>query len=296
LSPYYEQIVVGSSLRALLFAASHSIPVFFTEPEKPHQFEHFDVDVDLSSWGLHNDSQLWVTPDGEMATGQNKIALWEHVYFVLGLKGLTPFSSVCNSLRLDTNKLTGFSEYAKLRTIEFGVCHYFDEHSTYNLLSSKDKPRTHLVYDTFAFIRGGKHHLDFISSDDDFCKEIWFYPSPRLDGNTPIKDACVLSILSDEQIDDFDFSETIVRLTALQKMKDLGLRGPKNGYQEDGSQRYRSFKAQALDRTKLLASPPVWIERDTVVVPQITEEDLVEDLGQIAEKHKRILRHLWPNT
>jgi len=87
-----------------------------------------------------------------------------------------------------------------------------------------------------------------------------------------------------------------VRLTTLQKMKDLGLRGPKNGKQADGSQRYRSFKAQAINRTKFLASPPVWIEGDSVVVPQITEEDLVQDLGRIAENHKRILRHLWPNT
>ena len=296
MNPRYDEIVVGSSLRALLFAADRSIPVFFTEPEKPHRFDHFSIDVDLSSWGLHNDSQLWVTPDGEMTTGQNKIALWEHVLFVLGLKGLTPFSSVCNSLRLDTNELTGFSEYAKLRTVEFGVCHYFDEHGTYNLLSSEDKPRTHLVYDTFAFVRGGKHHLDFIQSDDDFCNEIWFYPTPRVDGKTAVKDACVLSILSDDQIDDFDFSETIVRLTALQKMKDLGLRGPKNGYQQDGSQRYRSFKAQALDRAKFLASPPVWLETNTIKVPKITEEDLVEDLGRIAEKHKRILGYLWQNT
>jgi hypothetical protein len=231
-----------------------------------------------------------------MATGQNKIALWEHILFVLGLKGLAPFSNMCSSLRLDTNELTGFSDYAKLRTVEFGVCHYFDEHGTYNLLSSENKPRTHLVYDTFAFIRGGKHHFDFIGSDDHFCNEIWFYPSPRLDGETLIKDACVLSILSDDQIDDFDFSETLVRLTALQKMKDLGLRGPKNGKQADGSQRYRSFKAQALDRTKLLASPPVWLERDSIMVPQIAEADLVKDLGRIAENHKRILRHLWPST
>jgi hypothetical protein len=296
LNPHYDEIVVGSSLRALLFAADRNIPVFFTEPEKPHQFDHFSPDIDLSSWGLHNDSQLWTTPDGEITTGQNKIALWEHVLFVLGLKGLVPFSNMCSSLRLDTNELTGFSEYAKLRTVEFGVCHYFDEHGTYNLLSSEDKPRTHLVYDTFAFIRGGKHHLDFIGSDDHFCNEIWFYPSPRLDGETLIKDACVLSILSDDQIDDFDFSETLVRLTALQKMKDLGLRGPKNGKQADGSQRYRSFKAQAIDRTKLLASPPLWIERDTIVVPKIEEKDLVKDLGRIAENHKRILRHLWRST
>jgi hypothetical protein len=296
LNPHCDEIVVGSSLRALLFAADRNIPVFFTEPEKPHQFDHFSPDIDLSSWGLHNDSQLWTTPDGEITTGQNKIALWEHVLFVLGLKGLVPFSNMCSSLRLDTNELTGFSEYAKLRTVEFGVCHYFDEHGTYNLLSSEDKPRTHLVYDTFAFIRGGKHHLDFIGSDDHFCNEIWFYPSPRLDGETLIKDACVLSILSDDQIDDFDFSETLVRLTALQKMKDLGLRGPKNGKQADGSQRYRSFKAQAINRSKFLASPPLWIERDTIVVPKIEEKDLVKDLGRIAENHKRILRHLWRST
>lgn len=296
MNPHYEEIVVGSSLRALLFAASKNIPVFFSTPEKPPQFEHFAPSIDLSSWGLHNDSQLWTTPDGDMATGQNKIALWEHVFFVLGLKGLTPFSDFCSSLRIDDNTLTGFSDYAKLRSVDFGVCHYFDEHATYNLLPSKNTPKTYNVYDRFAFIRGGKHHFDFIGSDDHFCNEIWFYPSPRQDGETLIKDACVLSILSDDQIDDFDFSETLVRLTTLQKMKDLGLRGPKNGKQADGSQRYRSFKAQAIDRTKLLASPPVWIEGDTVVVPKIQEAVLVQDLGRIAENHKRILRHLWLNT
>lgn len=296
MNPHYEEIVVGSSLRALLFAADRDIPVFFTTPEKPHRFEHFDISVDLSSWGLHNEPQLWVTPDGEKQTGQNKIALWEHVFFVLGLKGLTPFSSVCNSLRLDDNSLTGYSEYAKLRTIDFDMCHYFDEHGTYNLISSEDKPRNHLVYDTFAFIRGGKHHFDLIQGDDQFCNKIWFYPTPRVDGKTAIKDACVLSILSDDQIDDFDFSETMVRLTALQKMKDLGLRGPKNGYQADGSQRYRSFKAQALDRSKFLVSSPVWLEKNTIKVPKISEEDLVKDLGRIADNHKRILNYLWPNT
>ena len=296
MNPYYDEIVVGSSLRALLFAASRSIPVFFTEPEKPHQFDHFAPDVDLSSWGLHNDSQLWTTPDGEMATGQNKIALWEHILFVLGLKGLVPFSNMCSSLRLDTNELTGFSDYAKLRTVEFGVCHYFDEHGTYNLLSSEDRQRTHLVYDTFAFIRGGKHHLDFIGSDDHFCNEIWFYPSPRLDGETLIKDACVLSILSDEQIGDFDFSETIVRITAVKKMKDLGLRGPKNGWQADGSRKYRSFKVEALDRYKFLSSPPVWLETDSIKVPQISEETLLLQLPDIARTQKRILRPLWLNT
>jgi|TARA_R110002012_G_scaffold305589_1_gene509784 hypothetical protein len=296
LNSYYEQIVVGSSLRAVLFAALNDFPVFFTKPEKPFEFDYFDPSIDLSSWGLHNELQLWTTPNGEKKTGQNKIALWEHVFFVLGLKGLTPFSDFCSSLRIDDNTLTGYSEYAKLRSVDFGVCHYFDDHASYNLLPSENTPKTYNVYDRFAFIRGGKHHLDLIEDKDHFCNKIWFYPSPRLDGETLIKDACVLSILSDDQIDDFDFSETLVRLTTLQKMKDLGLRGPKNGKQADGSQRYRSFKAQAINRTKFLISPPLWLETDTIKVPQIAEADLVKDLGRIAENNKRILNSIWLNT
>ena len=296
MNSYYEQIVVGSSLRAVLFAALNDFPVFFTKPEKPFEFDYFDPSIDLSSWGLHNELQLWTTPNGEKKTGQNKIALWEHVFFVLGLKGLTPFSDFCSSLRIDDNTLTGYSEYAKLKSVDFGLCHYFDDHATYNLLPSDNTPKTYNVYDRFAFIRGGKHHLDLIEDKDHFCNKIWFYPSPRLDGETLIKDACVLSILSDDQIDDFDFSETLVRLTTLQKMKDLGLRGPKNGRQADGSQRYRSFKAQAINRTKFLISSPLWIETDTIKVPQIAEADLVKDLGRIAENNKRILNSIWLNT
>ena len=82
----------------------------------------------------------------------------------------------------------------------------------------------------------------------------------------------------------------------LQKMKDLGLRGPKNGHQTDGSQRYRSFKTQALNRTKFLTSPPLWMETDSIKVPKITEADLVKDLGQVARTQKRILETLWLNT
>ena len=296
MNPYYDEIVVGSSLRAVLFAALNGFPVFFTKPEKPFEFDHFDPSIDLSSWGLHNELQLWTTPDGDKATGQNKIALWEHVFFVLGLEGLAPFSDFCSSLRIDDNTLAGFSDYAKLRSVDFGVCHYFDEHATYNLLSCENTPKTYNVYDRLAFMRGGKHHLDLIEGDDLFCNKIWFYPSLRVDGKNPFKDACVLSILSDDQIDDFDFSETMVRLTTTQKMKDLGLRGPRNGYQYDGSIRYRSFKVEAINRSKFLSTPPLWLETDTIKVPKVSEEELLSQLPEIADRNKKTLGYLWQNT
>ena len=65
---------------------------------------------------------------------------------------------------------------------------------------------------------------------------------------------------------------------------------------KDGSIRYRSFKVEAFNREKLLASSPLWLETDTIKVPKIKEEDLVKNLERIAEKHKRILGHLWQST
>jgi hypothetical protein len=129
-----------------------------------------------------------------------------------------------------------------------------------------------------------------------FIKRVWFYLSHRIDGRKPIKDACALSILSEDQIDDFDFSETIVRIKTVEAMKALGLRGPRNGYQYDGSIRYRSFKVEALERTKFLTEAPSWIEQENIKVPQITEQELLSHLPQIAEKHKRILETIWQNT
>jgi hypothetical protein len=296
LNPYYEQIVVGSSLRAILFASLRGLPLFFSTVEKPFEFDYFDPSVDLSSVRLNNSKIHWNTPKNVFYTGQNKIALWEHLLFVLGLKGLVPFSDMCSSIRLEENVLTGYSEYAKLRSVEFDRCYYFDEHATYNLLPFESKPNTYHVYDHFSFIRGGKHNLDLIESDERFCNKIWFYQTPRICGNTPVKDACVLSILSEDQIDDFDFSETIVRLTMIKKMKDLGLRGPRNGYQHDGKIRYRSFKAEALNRHKFLSSPPVWLETDSVKVPKISEKELLLQLPEISKKHKRILEALWHDT
>mgnify|MGYP003115654097 CR=1 FL=1 len=296
MNPHYEQIVVGSSLRALLFAGLYELPVFFTKPDKPKPFELFPPLVDLSSFGLENTLRIWQTPEGEYQTGDYKIYLWEHLLFVLGLKGLAPFSDMCFSLRLDEDCLTGYSEYAKLRSVDFDICHYFDDRGRYNLLPSKNVKPEYEVYDRIAFMRGGKHKYDLIRTTDNFCDSIWFYPTPRVDGTTSIKDACVVSILSEEQVDNFDFSETMARLTTLETMKDLGLRGPKNGYQEDGRPRYRSFKTETINRKKFLSSPPIWIETDTIKAPKISEERLLAQLPEIAKTNKRIIEPLWQNT
>ena len=170
------------------------------------------------------------------------------------------------------------------------------ECATYNLLTTEEEERSYIVYDRIAFMRGGKHDLDLIERNSKFCNKIWFYLSHRIDGKVLCKDACAVSFLSSDQIDDFDFSETIARLKTLQKMKDLGLRGPRNGYQPSGKIRYRSFKTETIDRYKFLSSPPLWVETDSIKVPKISEKDLILQLADIARTNKRIIEPLWQNT
>ena len=291
---YYDEIVVGSSLRAVLFAAKRQLPIYFSKPDRPHQFDMFLPEQDLSCFHLNNEAKVWKGHGFSETWGIRKEILWERLLFLHSLKGLVPFADFCKNIRVIDNTLTGFSEYAKLHSIDFGKCFYFDPQGTYQLLSesTKNKLKTYKVYDRIAFRRGGKHKIDIIRTDDEPSQQIWFYPSPRIDGRTLVKDACSVSILSEDQIDDFDFSETITRLKLIEEMRSRGMRGPQNGYQISGAPRHRSFKTETINREKYLLSSPIWVETDQIKVPTIKEQTLLRSLPSISKHYKRTLKWL----
>ena len=105
-----------------------------------------------------------------------------------------------------------------------------------------------MCYDYIAFNKGGKHEIDLIHTGDDFVSEIWFYSSDRIDGNSPVRDACAVSKLTSQQLTDFDFSETMARFKTLKIMKDHGMRGPQNGYTSKGTPRHYDFKTSSIRR------------------------------------------------
>ena len=103
----------------------------------------------------------------------------------------------------------------------------------------KPKPN-YLCHDYIAFHKGGKHEIDYIPTDDDFVGEIWFYSSDRIDGDTGVKDACVVSSLTEEEFHNPDFSETISRFKMEKILYDHGFRGPLNGYGPNSKYKNRS--------------------------------------------------------
>ena len=152
--------------------------------------------------------------------------------------------------------------------------------------------QNYICYDWIAFNRGGKHDVDYIKLEDDFVNEVWFYPSDRIDGATPVKDACVVSKIKKEDILDFDFSETMARFKLISEMETRGMKGVFNGLGPTGKPKYYKFRTTHITRTKRRDQEPAWEEHGAIKVPKLKEHDLLKDLPSSCVDYDRFLRYL----
>lgn len=292
----YEQIVIGSDLTAVLFAAKHNIPIIFSKPERPFRFDFFKPDADLSCVKIQNTTKVWKSHNDDESHGIAKELLWERMLFLLSLSGLCPLADICHNINWDGKYLTAHGEHAILMKIAFDRCYYFDTQKKYKILEDRNYGRSSSdffnVIDWIAFNSGGKHAIELLETKDNFINRVWFYSSDRIDGNTPVKDACCVSFLSEEETEHFDFSETMARFKLISEMKERGMRGLRNGFQKNGKPKYYNFKTSTIRREKYLASAPIWAETDKFKVPQIKEKDLINELPNYISPFKKTIDYL----
>jgi len=278
----YKNIVVGSSLEAVLFAFVNKYPIFFTEPEPPLRFDYFSADLDFSFMQIPATFKQVKSFDDEKLIGIPKQQLWNIIIFFLGIDGLVPLSNFCNSMRYDGVNLMCYNDYAKIAQVSFDTCHYFHDLNTTGLVKTHEtKSRTYICYDYIAFHKGGKHEIDYISTGDDFVSQIWFYSSDRICGDTGVKDACVLSRLTHEQLDDFSYSQTMSKFKALSIMYENGMNGPLRGYNSKGEPRHSKFKTSLITREKRLLARPDCVPMTNVCEPLENENALLPLLKNI---------------
>ncbi len=285
--------MIGSSLSALMFAFGNDLPVIFSEVCRPFRFDHMAPDIDLSFLNLQNTEKVLKTFEGNKIVGLPKELLWERLMFMLSIRGKTPLANLCKSMRYDGETLVCSDEYSRIAEIKFEHSYYFGDKNCYKLL---DNPAIdtgeYICYDWISFNRGGKHEIDFIETDDDFVKHIWFYPSDRIDGNSPVKDACVVSHLTEEQLLDFDFSETMARFKMIHEMEKRGMKGKFNGYGPNGNPKYYRFRtAHVKRRSRRTAATPAGKQK-SIEIPRLKEQDLFKDLSLACMGYGGFLREL----
>ena len=225
--------------------------------------------------------------------GVPKELLWERLIFLLAVGGHSPLSNLCHSLRYDGETMVCSNEYSKILELKFNECYYFGDAQSTGFVEQKilDDPK-YICYDYIAFNKGGKHEIDYLKTEDDFVREIWFYPSDRIDGNTPVKDACAVSVLNEDQILDFDYSQTMARFKVVHEMESRGMKGPFAGdYTTAGNPKHYKFRTTSLYRETTEPQHELTPQASNIYLPSDREEDLFSGLSEACVAYDRLLRY-----
>jgi hypothetical protein len=287
-------MVIGSSLSAVLYAFNNNLPIFFTQPLRPFRFDYFDVATDLAFLKLSaRPVKSLTTFDGVKLVGQPKELLWERLLFLLSLDGKVPLSNLCHSIRYDGKSVVCSNEYSKIMEFKFDRCHYYGDEFSFGFVEEKPLALDdYLCYDYIAFNKGGKHEIDYIKTEDSWVSEIWLYPSDRIDGATPVKDACVVSRLSKAQLTMFEYSETMTRFKLVSEMEKRGMKGVFNGYTTSGKPKHYKFKTSHTRRDLQSTPGPETSKEASIICSPRLEKDLLSELPSSIMAYDRFLKHL----
>jgi len=265
----YETIVIGGGLSALLFSYYNNCPCIFSEPRVPFEFDVFDGGSDISFLGL--------------PPGANKTVTWQRLITTLALGGLLPMGDKVASLSVQENKLKASTHNSRLGRFEFDKLVVFDDKSIRGLPKVKDQQVGRCkVIDWFHVRSGMEHDHDLFETEDDFIQKVIFYPSERFGNQTSgrmRKDLVAISHLDEDQINNFDYSDTMAKFKIVQMMKDAGIKGARNGRDtyNPNIYRYYSPKIEAVEREIIRDIKSFYHDDERFQFHYETPEEIIEN-------------------
>jgi len=141
----------------------------------------------------------------------SELKLWTEIYWILFLQNKILTHGV-KSINLFRNKIETVHENNTKNIWEFnklylGSCEQVSS-CGFDILRESCSIE---VRDYFAVKRGTIHNFEELPSAGDLVNRVIFYLSPRIDGNKDRKDVVTISYLKEENLYDFDYSDTIAR-------------------------------------------------------------------------------------
>ena len=161
--------------------------------------------------------------------------VWERLHFALSMAGLKINSIPVNSWRLEDKQLVFITSGNKKITKDFDKVICFDE-----------EIKEFSVYDWFQVKSGKMHDLDFVYGDSKFVNKLIFHTPRDPKSYKRGKDVVAVSYLSEEDLENINYSPGIARLKAAIMMKESGIRGRRNGFlnKEKGTHRHYALKIE----------------------------------------------------
>jgi len=187
----WSDVVVGADLDAVRFA--HDNNYFLIKNRAPHHHSYEDTE------------QEWA----------------EKIYQLYEL-ALVPFTNMSKNLRiLPEEKILKVYADRNVYIVKYDNLYLYDDDNVEGLSLNRELAHYRVV-DWFDC--RGLYNIDFdeIITDDKFVNKIKFFKTRRIDGNQKYLDLLCESFLTDNQLKNFGYSDTMVRFKVLDLLKKRG--------------------------------------------------------------------------
>ncbi len=279
----YDNIVIGGGINAKLYAYYNNFPCIYRGFDDPFRFDVFKEGLSVFET-------------------QNLLQTQEKLNFILGVSGLLPMGNKSQSLNIRDNLLKVSTNNSRLGRFEFDKLIIFNDTGVYGLPPIKRKEiGKSRVLDWFDVRSGMEHDHDMFKTEDDFVRQVIFYPSDRF-GNQASgrirKDLVAVSFLDKEQINDFEYSDTMARFKILQMMKDAGIRGARNGRDVNNPEVYRYYspKIEATQREIIPDVTNYYEEDPRFEFRYETPEEIIKEFDKEPDSYASKLINLLTKT
>ena len=224
---YFDELVIGGSLTALLYSYKKNLPILIDIAHVPFVLEEVPHHWDLSFIGFKKGGK------------HKKSQVWDRLSFLLAMSGLVLFPNNIQSFRMENDCINIIGLDKNKMKVHYKKLTEFD----------RDKKDYLMVYDWFAVHSGSKHDWEVVPNpDEDLCHLLLFHRSTRPRTRSDVKDVCAVSKVPRSQLNDLKWSEIYTRIKTLRMMKGVGIRGRANGYNRKGKTLHYAISIEHMYR------------------------------------------------
>jgi hypothetical protein len=256
----WEEVVIGGNLNALFYTykkGCHIIPNIMDIPfayDRPRLENNLGLDADSSQQE------------------------WHYLAYSLNQMAKNPFANKVEQIRVDpeNKKLIVNIGTLPLFDICYKKLHVFDTENVHGLPDDqKEHVRGYQIYDWYDVRSGMLHDLDSIEDEkSEFVKKVHFFLSERIDGNYEKKDLVAESFLTEKELHDINYSESLSRLKTISMMKNAGIKGKKNGSGSHVSIRLELWKRQ-IKKLKNIKT----FKKDDIIIDGRSLEEITNEFS-----------------
>jgi hypothetical protein len=209
----YQRVLIGGGLNAI--TSAYKTSSYFINNSDNFIFP-FDPINNVSDLGLDFRSPA---------------DAWDCISYCLNEQGLNPLGKSVFTINVDAENsiLEVITKDFNKISIRYENLEVHDLENIYGLPEVQVELLGYRVFDWFDVKSGAKHQYDLLQSEEQFCKKIYFYLSPRIMGNKKYKDLVVESFMGENQLRSADYSSTIARFKTTEIMKRAGILGTGHG-------------------------------------------------------------------